>query len=742
MDKGGYATIAQDRVKRFNGSFFKSPTVFDLGREEIGELYEAAKSDWKEVDPAIFGTLLEQALDPKERAKLGAHYTPRAYVERLVVVTIMEPLRQEWASVQATAERYRFQADALKADANARAEDALKSRDREKLDRLSDLRTESERTRQQGIETLRTFHKKLCETRVLDPACGTGNFLYVAMEMMKRLEGEVLDALLDLGGEEALALEKQSVDPHQFLGIELNPRAAAIAELVIWLGYLQWYYRTQKGTPSEPILREFKNIQCRDAVLDWDGYPVPRVQTKDGVRIETYPNARKPKWPDAEYIVGNPPFIGGKDVRAELGDAYAETLWAVHKDINDSADFVMYWWDRAAGLLTAKGTKLQRFGFVTTNSITQVFSRRTVAKHLEAKRPISLLMAIPDHPWTKATDDHASVRIAMTVAVAGRHDGVLRDVTHENGLNTDEPRIELSAKAGRINADLTIGADTGSAKPLLAAEGLSSRGMMLFGKGFIVTPNEAHLLGLGKRADLDKHIRTYRNGRDVMSTPRGLMAIDLFGLDIKTVRTRYPEVYQHLLETVKPDRDANRDADIKARWWLFGRTRDEIRPALIGLPRYIATVETSKHRVFQFLDASILPDNMLVAVGSDNAFDLGVLSSRLHLTWALRAGGWLGVGNDPRYSKSRCFDPFPFLDCSDTLKSKIRAIAEELDAHRKARLTEHPKLTLTQMYNVLEKLCEIEAAKNPPPPCGEGLGVGVTPDDPPCQYRASAREGV
>ena len=267
MDTGGYATIASTKVKRFNGAFFKKATVFDLAREEIGELWAAAKADWKQVDPAIFGTLLEQALDPKERAKLGAHYTPRAYVERLVVVTIMEPLRQEWASVQATAER-------------------LKEEKREK----------------DAIEVVRDFHHKLCETRVLDPACGTGNFLYVALEMIKRLEGEVLDALLDLGGQEALALEKQSVDPHQFLGIELNPRAAAIAELVIWLGYLQWYYRTQKGDPSEPILRDFRNIHCHDAVLDWDGYPVPKVETKDGKRIETFPNARKPKWPEAEFI--------------------------------------------------------------------------------------------------------------------------------------------------------------------------------------------------------------------------------------------------------------------------------------------------------------------------------------------------------------------------------------------------------------------------------------------------------
>ena len=163
-----------------------------------------------------------------------------------------------------------------------------------------------------------------------------------------------------------------------------------------------------------------------NAVLTWDGWPIPKVEEKGGRRVVTYPNAKKPEWPKADYIVGNPPFIGGKDIRARLGDDETKALWRVHPHINDSADFVMYWWDRAAEIV-AKG-EAQRFGFVTTNSITQVFSRRVVARHLEAKKPISLLMAIPDHPWTKATDEAAAVRIAMTVAAAGRHEGVVREV--------------------------------------------------------------------------------------------------------------------------------------------------------------------------------------------------------------------------------------------------------------------------------------------------------------------------
>jgi len=662
MDTGDFAFAIESKVLRFNGKLFKDARALPLQKEEIGELLVAAKYDWKEVEPAIFGTLLEQALDKHERSRLGAHYTPRAYVERLVVVAVLEPLRQEWAQVQATA------------------------------DRLI-----SENKQDDAIAVVRAFHQKLCATRVLDPACGTGNFLYVTMALMKKLEGEVLEAIANLGGVGMLALEHNNIDPHQFIGLEVNPRAAAIAELVIWLGYLQWHFRTRAELPSEPIMRDFKNIAAMDAVLTWDG--------DDGTR--TYPalpgaNPRRPDWPKANFIVGNPPFIGGKDVRAKFGDAYCEALWKVHKHINDSADFVMYWWDHAAEIVANQES--QRFGFVTTNSITQVFSRRTVARHLEAKRPISLLMAIPDHPWTKASDQAAAVRPAMTVGIAGRHEGVLREVTSEKALDTDTPEIEFSARTGRINADLTVGVDVASCVSLSSNEGICSRGMSLHGAGFIVTPSEAEHLGLGKRAGLEQHIRAYRNGRDLAAIPRGVMVIDLFGLTDDEVRKRFPEVYQHILGTVKPERDKNRRATYSDNWWIFGEPRRELRPALKGLPRYIATIETAKHRFFQFLDGSILPDNKLIAIGSDDAFHLGVLSSHIHVAWAIRAGGWLGVGNDPVYIKSRCFDPFPFPDCDENYKSHIRAIGEELDAHRKARQAEFPALTLTQMYNVLEKL--------------------------------------
>jgi SAM-dependent methyltransferase len=680
MDTGDFAYAIEQKVPRFNGQFFKDRTAFALGAEEIGELKRAADYNWDDVEPAIFGTLLEQALDPVERRQLGAHYTPRAYVERLVMATVIDPLRQDWEAALATAERQK-----------------------------------AEKRDNEAAATLRAFHHRLCDTRVLDPACGTGNFLYVALELMKRLEGEVQEALADLG--ETLSLDK-TVDPHQFLGIELNPRAAAIAETVLWIGFLQWHFRNNSARPAEPILRAFRNIECRDAMLTWDGAPVPAVVTDPtGGRVEAYPNPRRPAWPEAEFIVGNPPFIGGKDLRARLGDGYTEALWAAHPKMNDSADFVMYWWDRAAEILTAKDSVLRRFGLVTTNSISQVFQRRVVERHLSGRAPLSLVMAIPDHPWTKAAPEAAAVRIAMTVAQAGEGDGVLREVLREAALDTDTPVIELCEAFGRINPDLTVGVDLGAASALLANEGMSARGMVLHGAGFIVTPAQAEYLGRLHRKGLDKHIRHYRNGRDLTDRPRGVLVIDLFGLTADEVRERFPEVYQHVKMEVKEKinigkdgekqlvgRDWNNRQYRRENWWLFGENIPELRKALEGLRRYIATVETTKHRVFQFLDAAILPDNMLVAIGSDDAFHLGVLSSRIHGGWAIRAGGWLGMGNDPRYSKSRCFDPFPFPAATDAQKESIRTVAEALDAHRKRVLAEHPHLTLTGLYNVREKL--------------------------------------
>ncbi len=674
MDLGRYSSAVRAELKRFNGRMFAEPQVFALGRDGIAELLAAAEHDWSLVDPAIFGTLLEQALEPTERARLGAHYTPRAYVERLVVETVVAPLRDDWRNVLTAAQQARD-------GGNAKAALAL----------------------------VEDFHGQLSRTRVLDPACGTGNFLHVAQDLMKRLEGEVLEVAAELGAAEQLGgFGARGVGPWQFFGIDANRRAVAIADLMLWIGYLQWHLRTRAFAPSEPILEELIQIVPGDALLLWDDWPVPLVE---GGREVTPRNPRRPGWPEVEFIVGNPPFIGGKDLRGRLGDGYVGALRAAYPQMNESADLVMYWWDRAAELLTLQGTRLRRFGFVTTNSITQLFQRRVVERHLNAAKPISLLLAIADHPWTKAGKDTAAVRIAMTVAEAGRKEGRLLEVIAESGLDTDQPCVEVRERHGVINSDLSLGVDVTRTARLLANEGLCSPGVKLHGAGFIVTPAEAEALGLGRRPGLDAYIRRYRNGRDLTARSRNLLAIDLFGLSAAEVRERFPEVYQHVKLRVKEEkdasgqligRDANNRASYRELWWLFGEPRKELRPALAGLQRYIATVETAKHRVFQFLDAGILPDNMVVTVALSDAFHLGVLSSRVHLIWSLQQGGTLE--DRPRYSKSLCFDPFPFPEIAEAHKQAIREPAEALDALRKDVLARHPDLTLTGLYNVREAI--------------------------------------
>lgn len=696
MNTGGFSPIMESTLLRFNGGLFADQQAISLNRDQMELLFSAAEADWRYVEPAIFGTLLERALDPRERHKLGAHYTPRAYVERLVLPTVIEPLRAQWQEVQVAA-----------------------------------LAFEARNKLKEAVAEVRAFHRHLCEVRVLDPACGSGNFLYVTLEHMKRLEGEVLNLLHDLGESQGLLeLEGVTVDPHQFLGLEINPRAARIAEMVLWIGYLQWHYRTHgKVNPPEPVLRDFRNIENRDALISydaqelltdasgkpitrWDGNttktsPVTGEQVPDeSAQVEQYiyRNPCKADWPQADYIVGNPPFIGASTMRRALGDGYVDAVRRTWPEVPESADFVMYWWHIAAE--TVRADQAQRFGFITTNSIRQTFNRRVIQAQLEAKKnPLVLAYAIPDHPWVDAGDG-AQVRIAMTVGSGESGEGRLLQVRDEyrNERNQDDIAVQLQERRGVLFSDLKIGADVAASKSLRANEGLTSRGMMLFGAGFIITPEYASSLGLGTVPGLERYIRDYRNGRDLAQSPRNVMVIDFFGLSSEETRERFPAAYQHILERVKPERDQNKDPAIRQNWWLHGRTRAELRNHISGLPRYIATVETTKHRVFLFLDESILPDNMLVAIALKEAHSLGFLSSRLHATWALAAGGRLGVGNDPRYNKTRCFETFPFPDADPEQQEKIRDLAERLDIHRKRQQEQHPTLTLTGMYNVLEKL--------------------------------------
>lgn len=694
MNTGGYSIALRAPIPRFNGGLFAEAEAPELDADQIQLLAEAAQADWRDVEPAIFGTLLERALDPRERHKLGAHYTPRAYVERLVQPAIIEPLRAEWESVQAAA-----------------------------LQRADDGDTAK------SIREVEDFLQKLAGLRILDPACGSGNFLYVTLELLKRLEGEVLNTLRELGqGQQRLELAGVMVTPANFLGLELNPRAAAIAELVLWIGFLQWHLRTRGNLQglAEPIIRDLHNVECRDAVLDWDErsplldddgqavtrwdgrttrtHPVTREEVPDPearVPVYTYSNPRPAQWPKVDYIVGNPPFIGTARMRDALGDGYTEALRKVYPNVPDSADFVMFWWDKAAERTRAGQTR--RFGFITTNSLRQTFNRRVLQHHLGAKPPLSLAFAIPDHPWVDSADG-AAVRIAMTVGMVGEQTGKLHSVMQETQPEGDEaPEVVLTEKTGKVLTDLTIGADVAGAVALRANEGIGNRGVQLIGTGFIVEKQNLGKLGYGRIDGVESFLKPYRNGRDIMQTSRDVWVIDLFGLDINEVQIKFPEIYQWVFEKVKPERESNRRDSYRIKWWVFGEPVVTTRRSIQNLNRYIVTCRTAKHRVFTFLQYDVIPDAKLITIALEDAHFLGVLSSRIHIYWATAAGGWLGVGNDSNYNHSDCFYKFPFPTPTESQTARIRELGERLDAHRKRQQAQYPELTMTDMYNVLEK---------------------------------------
>ncbi len=689
MNTGGYSLALNTQIRRFNGGLFADTTAVELNEDQIQLLVEAAESDWREVEPAIFGTLLERALNPRERHKLGAHYTPRAYVERLVQPTIMEPLRREWESIQAAALTY----------ANEEEND-------------------------KAIAEVEKFLQRLADIRVLDPACGSANFLYVTLELLKRLEGEVRNVLRELGqGQISIGLTGATITPENMLGIELNPRAAKIAELVLWIGFLQWHLRSTGNLSDigDPVIRDYHNIENRDAVLDWDSieavldnegkaitrwdgethktHPVTGEQVPDDtaqVPVMKYINPRATTWPKADFIVGNPPFIGEKRMRDTLGDEYTETLRNVYKEL-PACDFVMYWWYKSGKLVIDK--KAARLGLITTNSIVQHKNRKIIADLLI--KGLVINYAISDHPWVD-TADGAAVRIALAVASQEDSIGVVEKCIKEYKLDGGDYQIQFQTLSGLISADLTIGPNVASSKPLESNKSIAFQGVKLGGAGFLLDEETANLWK-SENPHIESILKTLVAGSDLTKRKPKRICIDTFGLSKDELKSNYPQAYQKLLNEVKPLRDISRRQSYRELWWIFMEPRTNLRNSFLDISKYIATSEVSKYRFFVFEDVeSTIPDGSLAIISQMNNYTFGIVSSLIHITWTLSQGGILGP--TPRYNKTRCFETFPFPTPTDPQKATIRTLAERLDAHRKRQQAQHPKLTMTGMYNVLEKL--------------------------------------
>ena len=676
MDAGGM--FGYESLLRFNGHFFRDAEALPLTKEEIVLLLEAARADWKDVEPSIFGTLLTRALDAQERHRLGAEYTPRAFIERLVRPTVEEPVRERWTAVQA---------EVLQLQATGRPIDK----------RVAEQR-------------IRDFLAWLRGLTVLDPACGSGNFLYVTMHILKDVEYEAQRELEAITGHPELRM--QEIGPWNFRGIEVKPWAREIAELTLWIGFHQYWKRHHHVQPPEPVLQDTGTLELRDAVLAWDEIrhvpgkdrpdPTPRIPHPVTGELVPDPaatlpylehvNARPASWPEADFIVGNPPFLGQFRQREALGDGYVDALRAAYVDVPDAADLVMYFVRHAAAAVASDRTL--RAGLITTQSATQKQNRQVVESAMaHGVRPV---WAIADHYWNDGSED-ARVRVAMTVLAKEPPRATLVQVD-------GEANVIATIHVPRLNADLSAHADvpTAAAVSLQSNAGLSSPGFKLDGAGFIVEPTLAREL-LAADPSLAPVLVPYRNGKDITTRPRGVSLID-FGFRSEDEARAMPVLYDIVRDRVKPERATKPDRMRRDYWWRLARPREQLREALVGLARFIVTPETAKHRQFCFLPAGTAPDNSLIVVPADDAFILGVLCSRVHLTWAIAAGATLGIDGTPRYNKGPCFDAFPFPDPPLAARTRIAAIAEQIDAHRADALARSEKVGMTAIYNVVDKL--------------------------------------
>lgn len=476
----------------------------------------------------------------------------------------------------------------------------------------------------------------------------------------------------------------------------------------------------------EPVLRDYKNIECRDAVLAYDGEPELVRDEKgkpitrwDGESMKINPatgeevpdeskrvpdyryrNPRRAGWPEVDFIIGNPPFLGQQRMRRAFGDGYVDALRSANPDLPDTIDFVVYWWCYAARLLHARCVR--RFGFITTNSISQSLNRKALVPFFEGDKRLHLVFAVPDHPWVDSTDG-AAVRIAMTVAGPGDGTGVLLTVSNETkSADAELPSFQCSARSGAINPALDLGANLGGMMHLRANHGIAIKGFELGSQGFLLDSSVAERW-LREDCALSAVLRPYVTGNDLKRGQCTRYVVD-FERRPESEARRYARVYQYVTDRVRADRAGNRETRTAAKWWLFRRAGTDLRLALNGVDRFIATTRTAKYRVFQFLEGRTVAESTIVVIACADAFVLGVLSSRLHVVFATMAGGHLGVGNDPRYHHESTFNPFPFPNADETRLQSLRALAEELDAHRKRQQGAHPDLTITDMYNVLERL--------------------------------------
>ena len=637
-------------IPYFNGTLFNVVTVEELSSEALDALAAAAELNWESIEPSIFGTLFERSLDPNKRAQLGAHYTSREDILLIVEPVLMQPLRYEWDTVQLEAAPIRERYD------KARTGKAKANASRQLLE-----------LRERILERIRA-------TTVLDPACGSGNFLYVSLQLLMDLEKEIIQHPLWAG----LQLPAPEVHPRQMYGIEINPIAHALASIVVWIGYIQWRKNNGYGQSfSEPILEELRgNIVCKDAILACD---------EEG-------NPTAPDWPRVDVIVGNPPFLGGSKLRGELGDEYYERLTKHYAGkLPGFSDLVCYWFENAREHIE-KG-RAKRAGLLATNSI-RGGANRVVLKRI--KETGDIFMAWSDREWVL---DGAAVRVSM----------VCFGKTEQNEKTLDGLPVE------NITPDLTATVDITVANKLAENELLTFQGPSPKGS-FDIPSKVAHAMldskNISGRNNLDV-VKPVINAADIVKKPRHHWTID-FGTHMPEHEAKLYELpYQHILHHVYPVRQQNNREAYRRRWWLYAEARVAMREKLGELSRYIATPRVAKYRVYVWISENVMSNDAIIAIARDDDYFFGVLHSKLHEVWSLRMG--TSLEDRPRYTPTTTFETFPFPwppgaeDTSQPAYAAISRAAKQLHAERDAWLNPAGKSekqlkdrTLTNLYNALQ----------------------------------------
>lgn len=622
MKRGG--EFGAHIIEWFNGSLFDASEGVPLEVDDIRELLSICGLNWSAIEPSIFGTLFERGLDPGKRSQIGAHYTDPQSIMRIIKPVVIEPLGQRW--------------EAVKSEIATTTEKADKGRDR------------SARTtiRKRAQRLFNKFLDDLAQLRVLDPACGSGNFLYLALQELKDLEHKVTLEAEQLGL--LPPLPGMHVGVQCVRGIESNTYAAELARVTVWIGELQWMLRHGLQPSRDPLLKPLETIECRDAVLQDDG--------------------GSPPWPRADVIIGNPPFLGNKRMITELGESYTTRIRELFKDrLPGSVDLVTYWFERAREQVAAGTT--ERAGLVATQAIRKG-ANRTVLDRIASTVPI--FDAWRDEPWI---NDGAAVRVSLVAFGRGA------TATRVDGQSVMSIQPDLSP-ATDSNVNLA------QAFQLTENRGIAFQGPVKVGPFEIPGELARQWLKLpNPNGKSNKDVlRPWANGKDLTGRPSDTWIID-FGISMSLKdASQYQVPFAHVQRHVKPLRDAGRREGRKRYWWRHGETVPAMRAAMTSLKRYIATPRVAKHRFFVWLPAEVLPDSRLYTICRDDDFTFGVLSSRIHEVWALANASRHGVGNDPTYNAGSCFESFPFPQADSASKLLVSRAAKELNALRERWL--HP----------------------------------------------------